>query len=386
MSEDRRRSPRQIAQPAIRAFVSLDAKGLLDRRTVRERRPHFSSGAHEQKGRPLKTLRSIVGLALALVSLCTAAWAGDLLPSWKNGQAKQAIVRFVTRVTTKGSRDFVPAAARIAAFDNDGTLWSEQPVYFQAYFVFDRIKTLAAEHPEWRREEPFASALRGDLRTALAGGEEALIKMVLATHSGMTTDQFNKLVNDWLDTARHPATGRPFTDMTYQPMLELLAYLRANGFKTYIVSGGGIEFLRVFSERLYGVPPEQVIGSSIKTKYELRDGRPLLIRLPQIDFINDKAGKPLGIWRHIGRRPIAAFGNSDGDFQMLEWTTAGKGARFGLLVHHDDADREYAYDRNSPIGRLARGLDEAAQRGWTLVSMKNDWRTVYRPVRERRRK
>lgn len=312
-----------------------------------------------------------------LMIACSVASATDPLPSWNDGQPKQAIVEFVTAVTTDGSPDFVPKADRIAVFDNDGTLWSERPVYFQAYFVFDRIKALADQHPQWRRQEPFASVLRGDLQAALAGGEEALIEMVLATHAGMTADDFGTLVANWLETARHPTSGRRFTDMAYQPMLELLAYLRANGFKTFIVSGGGIEFLRVFSQHLYGVPPEQVVGSSIKTKYELRDDHPVLVRLAEIDFINDKAGKPVGIWRHIGRRPIAAFGNSDGDFQMLEWTTAGKGPRFGLLVHHDDANREFAYDRNSSIGRLARGLDEAKQHGWTVVSMKSDWKTVY---------
>ena len=266
---------------------------------------------------------------------------------------------------------------RIAVFDNDGTLWSEQPMYFQAFFIFDRIKQLAPQHPEWKTKEPFASVLKGDVKSTLAGGEHALLELAMATHAGMTTEEFEKIVRDWITTAKHPKTGRLYTEMVYQPMLELLAYLRANGFKTFIVSGGGIEFMRPWTERVYGIPPEQVIGSSIKTKYEIRDGKPVLVRLPELNFIDDKAGKPVGINQHIGRRPIMAFGNSDGDFQMLEWTTSGPGPRFGLLVHHDDADREWAYDRQSSIGRLDRGLDEAADRGWTVVDMKKDWSNVY---------
>jgi phosphoglycolate phosphatase-like HAD superfamily hydrolase len=273
----------------------------------------------------------------------------------------------------------VPPAERIAVFDNDGALWSEQPMYFQAFFVFDRIRALAPQHPEWKGQEPFASVLKGDLGAALAGGEHALLEMVMATHSGLTTEEFEQAVREWLATARHPKTGRPFTEMVYQPMLELLAYLRANGFKTFIVSGGGIEFMRPWTERVYGIPPEQVVGSSGKLKYELRDGRPVIVKLPEIDFIDDKAGKPAGIQRHIGRRPILAFGNSDGDFEMLEWTTAGSGPRLGLILHHDDAEREVAYDRKSAVGRLDRGLDEATKRGWILVSMKDDWRAVYPP-------
>ena len=318
-------------------------------------------------------------LALAALGLLGAATvcAEDALPSWNEGTPKQAIVAFVEKVTRPGSPDFVPPAARLATFDNDGALWSEQPMYFQAFFIFDRIKALSPRHPEWKTKEPFASVLRGDVKTALDGGEHALLEMAMATHAGMTTTEFDKIVSDWITTAKHPRSGRLFTEMVYQPMLELLDYLRANGFKTYIVSGGGIEFMRPWTERVYGIPPEQVIGSSIKTKFELRDGRPVLVRLPEIDFVDDKAGKPVGIQAHIGRRPIAAFGNSDGDLQMLQWTAAGSGPRFCLYVHHTDAVREWAYDRKSSIGRLDKGLDEAQARGWTVVDMKQDWKIIY---------
>ena len=313
---------------------------------------------------------------LELVSSLTG-FASDPLPSWNETLAKEAIITFVEKVTSEGGVDFVPTAERIAVFDNDGTLWSEQPMYFQAFFIFDRIKALAPQHPEWKTQEPYASVLSGDAPAALAGGEHALVEMVMATHSGMTTEEFEKIATDWIDTAKHPKTGRHFTEMVYQPMLELLDYLRANGFKTYIVSGGGIEFMRPWTERVYGIPPEQVVGSSIKTKYELRDGKPVLTRLPELKFIDDKAGKPVGINQHIGRRPIMAFGNSDGDFQMLEWTTSGEGAREAFILHHDDAEREWAYDRESHIGRLDRGLDEGPSRGWTIVSIKKDWAVVY---------
>jgi len=316
--------------------------------------------------------------ALSLWWLAPAAIsASDPLPSWNDTLPKRAIVAFVERVTREGSPDFVPTSERIAVFDNDGCLWAEQPMYFQAFFIFDRIKALASQNPEWQTREPFASVLRGDAKAALAGGEHALLEMAMATHAGMTTAEFEKIVTDWITTAKHPVTGRLYTEMIYQPMLELLAYLRANGFKTFIVSGGGIEFMRPWTERVYGIPPEQVIGSSIKTKYEVRDGQPTMVRLPELNFIDDKDGKPVGIQQHIGRRPLMAFGNSDGDFQMLEWTTAGKGPRFGLLVHHDDADREWAYDRESHLGRLDRGLDEGPGRGWTIVSMKADWNTIF---------
>lgn len=314
-------------------------------------------------------------IALALL-LTTVLHAAEPLPSWNDTAARKAITGFVTKVTTEGP-DFVPPAERIAVFDNDGCLWAEQPMYFQAFYIFDRIKQLAPQHPEWKDKEPFASVLKGDLKAALAGGEKALLEMTMATHAGVTTEEFDKSVGDWLATAKHPTTGKPYTQMVYQPMLELLAHLRANGFKTFIVSGGGIDFLRVFAEKSYGVPPEQVVGSSIKAKYELRDGKPVIIKIPELNFIDDKAGKPVGIHQHIGRRPIFAAGNSDGDLQMLEWTTAGPGPRFAMLIHHDDAGREWAYDRDSHIGKLDKGLDEGPKRGWTIVSMKNDWNTIH---------
>jgi len=312
---------------------------------------------------------------LSLGSLANAQ--ADPLPSWNDTASRRAIVEFVGKVTQEGSPDYVPVPERIATFDNDGTLWAEQPMYFQAFFIVDRVKALAPQHPEWTTQEPFASVLKGDMKTALAGGEKALLEMVMATHAGMSTAEFEQIVKDWIATAQHPKTGRPFTEMIYQPMRELLAYLRANGFKTYIVSGGGIEFMRPWTEKVYGVPPEQVIGSSIKTKYEIRDGKPALVRLPEINFIDDKEGKPIAINQHIGRRPIAAFGNSDGDLQMLQWTTAGAGPRFALIVHHTDAEREWAYDRKSHIGQLDKALDEAQARGWMVVDMKRDWKTVF---------
>ncbi|MCP5544710.1 MAG: haloacid dehalogenase-like hydrolase [Akkermansiaceae bacterium] len=310
--------------------------------------------------------------------LATAmAAVADPLPSWNETPTKKAIVDFVEKVTTKGSPDYVVPAERIATFDNDGCLWSEQPMYFQAFYIFDRIKALAPEHPEWKDKEPFASVLKDDVKGALSGGEKALLEMAMATHAGLTDEEFRKVVGDWLATARHPKTGMPYDKMVFQPMLELLAYLRAEGFKTFIVSGGGIDFLRVFAEDTYGIPPEQVVGSSIGAKYELRDGKPVLVKIPDSLFIDDKEGKPVGIHQHIGRRPIFAAGNSDGDFQMLEWTTAGEGPRFGLLVHHTDAEREFAYDRDSHVGKLSRGLDEGPDRGWTIASMKRDWKTIY---------
>jgi haloacid dehalogenase-like hydrolase len=304
--------------------------------------------------------------------------SGDCsLPSWNDGAPRNSIIDFVTKVTKADGPDFVQPAERIAVFDNDGTLWAEQPMYFQLIFVLDRIKTLAPQQPDWKTQEPFASILKGDVKAAFAGGEKALGQLMMATHAGMTSEEFEKIVSDWIATAKHPKTGRLFTEMVYQPMLELLTCLRANGFKTFIVSGGGIEFMRPWSERVYGIPPEQVIGSSIKTKFDLRDGKPVLVRLPEINFIDDGPGKPVGIQMQIGRRPLAAFGNSDGDLQMLQWTAAGNGARFMGLVHHTDAEREWAYDRNSPIGRLEKALDEAQGRGWTVVDMKKDWKTIF---------
>jgi phosphoglycolate phosphatase-like HAD superfamily hydrolase len=324
-------------------------------------------------------MRNLLAKTLfALLLLANAAFAADPLPSWNDGQAKQSILKFVNKVTTAGSQDFVSPPERIATFDNDGTLWSEQPMYFQLIFALDRVRALAPQHPEWQTQEPFASLLKGDLKGVMAGGEKALLEIVMATHAGMTTEEFEKTVKDWLATARHPKTGKLYTEMVYQPMLELLTYLRANGFKTFIVSGGGIEFMRPWTEKVYGVPPEQVVGSSIKTKWEVRSGKPALVRLPEVNFIDDKTGKPVGINSHIGRRPIAAFGNSDGDQQMLEWTQAGNGARLMLLVHHDDARREWAYGPESKIGTFSDALmAEANQQGWTVVSMKNDWKKVF---------
>ncbi len=322
-------------------------------------------------------IKNILAAALAGALAFTSAHAADPLPSWNDGKAKQAIVAFVEKVTKEGSPDFVPVAERIATFDNDGTLWCEKPLPVQLYFALDRVKALAPQHPEWKDKEPFASVLKGDLKTAAAGGEHAIMELMMATHTGMTTMEFEKIVKDWIATAKHPTTGKRFLDMTYQPMLEVLAYLRANGFKNFVVSGGGIEFMRPWMEAAYGIPPEQVIGSSVKTKFEMRGGQPVIVRLPELNFNDDKGGKPVGINQHIGRRPIAAFGNSDGDLQMLQYTGAGSGVRFCLYVHHDDAEREWAYDRESHIGKLDKGLDEAKAKGWTVVSMKDDWSRIY---------
>jgi hypothetical protein len=324
-----------------------------------------------------------LGLCAALFLFTQARAQADPLPSWHEGPAKQSIVDFVKVTTDQTTPDYVPPEARIATFDNDGTLWTEQPLYAQLLFALDRVKVLAPQHPEWNNQEPFASLLKGDVKATLAGGTKAISEIVMATHAGMTTEEFARIVQDWLATAKHPKTGRPYTEMVYQPMLELLAYLRANGFKTFIVSGGGVEFMRPWTEKVYGIPPEQVIGSSIKTKFELRDGKPALVRLPELNFIDDKAGKPVGINEHIGRRPIAAFGNSDGDRQMLEYTKGGDGARFAMLVLHDDAQREVAYGPtnglpDSHIGTFTQSLsDEAKQQGWRVVSMKNDWKRVF---------
>jgi phosphoserine phosphatase len=323
----------------------------------------------------------IVPLA-ALIAL--AAFSTDLraeapLASWNYTAPKKALVAFVERVSKPGTPDFVPEAERIAVFDNDGTLWAEQPVYFQALFIVDRVRALAPQHPEWTTEEPFASAIKGDLRGLAASGEAGLMKLMAATHAGMTSEEFSAIVADWIGKARHPTTGKLYTDMTYRPMRELLDYLRANGFKTFIVSGGGIEFMRPWAERVYSIPPEQVVGSSIKTQFEMKEGKPVIQRLPEINFVDDKAGKPVGILQHIGRRPIAAFGNSDGDLPMLQWTCLAPGPRFCLFVHHTDAEREWAYDRESHVGRLDAGLDEAAARGWTVVDMKQDWARIFSP-------
>jgi phosphoserine phosphatase len=327
----------------------------------------------------LSSLAMLPVLSAALRSTSAVAQAQrDPLPSWNEGATKASILDFVARVTTQGGPFFVPAEQRIAPFDNDGTLWVEQPMYVQLAFALDRVKAMAPLHPEWKDKQPFKAVLEDDMKTLAESGERGLLELVLVTHAGMTTDEFAKIVSDWLATARHPRFKRPYTELVYQPMLELLAYLRANGFKTFIASGGGIEFMRPWTERIYGVPPEQVIGSSIKTRFEMKDGSPTLFRLPDINFIDDKAGKPIGINEHIGRRPIAAFGNSDGDLEMLQWTTLGaSGARFGLIVHHTDAVREYAYDRHSHFGRLDVALDAAAVNKWTVVDMKNDWKRIF---------
>jgi hypothetical protein len=322
-------------------------------------------------------LKTCAAVLLSGLLAATTAHAADVLPSWNDGKAKQAIIAFVEKVTKEGSADFVAPADRIATFDNDGTLWAEHPLYFQFLFAIDRVKVMATQHPEWATTEPFASLLKGDLKGALAGGEHALVSLVIATHANMTNEEFDKVVKDWITTAKHPTTGHLYTEMAYRPMLELLTYLRANSFKTFIVSGGGVEFMRAFAEKVYGVPPEQVIGSTGKQSFEMRDGKAVLVKLPAVDFVDDGVGKPIAIQKTIGKRPIAAFGNSDGDLPMLQWTCDGAGARFCLYVRHTDEVREWAYDRASSIGRLDKGLDEAAARGWTVVDMKADWKQVF---------
>jgi phosphoglycolate phosphatase-like HAD superfamily hydrolase len=319
----------------------------------------------------------IVGLFVGLVPQFALAQS-DPLPSWNDGAVKKSITDFVARVTAQGGADFVPVEQRIATFDNDGTLWCEQPVYFQVAFAFDRIKAMAPQHPEWKTTQPFKAILDKDMKALAASGEKGLLPIIAATHTGMTTDEFSREVVDWTATARHPRFNRPYIQLVYQPMLELLAYLRANGFKTFIVSGGGIEFMRPWTEKVYGIPPEQVVGSSGMVKFETgANGKPELMKLPKVEFIDDGPGKPVGINRFIGRRPIFAFGNSDGDLQMLQWTVAGEGARFAGIVHHTDAEREYAYDRQSKIGKLDKALDEATAKGWSVVDMKRDWKTVF---------
>lgn len=328
--------------------------------------------------------RSLLALALA-AGLCgspvhAAPATPDPLPSWNAGPAKSAILGFVDEVTRTGGAAYVKPPERIAVFDNDGTLWAEQPVYFELAFALDEIRRLAPRHPEWKDQEPYRSVLAGDLKGVMAGGEKALLQIVASTHAGMTTDQFSAAAAAWLATARHPTRKVPYAGLVYQPQLELLAYLRAKGFKTFIVSGGGVEFMRVFTERAYGVPPEQVIGSTGIVTFQLGpDGRPQLLKAPKVEFIDDGPGKPVGINRAIGRRPIFAFGNSDGDRQMLEYTMAGGGLRFAGLVHHTDAAREWAYDRGSKIGALDKALDEAQARNWTVVDMQRDWKTVFPP-------
>ena len=325
------------------------------------------------------TLLCLIGTLGVLITLAPvlAQQPADPLPSWNDGPAKQAILDFVKATTDQASPKFVPPAERIAVFDNDGTLWVEHPMYTQLAFALDRVKALAPKHPEWREKPPFKDVLDNNLPALAASGKRGLMELIMATHAGMTTQEFEKTVEDWLATARHPRFKRPYTELVYQPMLELLSYLRANGFKTFIVSGGGIEFMRPWTGKIYGVPPEQVVGSSIKTKYELQEGKPVIVRLPELDFIDDKAGKPVGINKFIGRRPLAAFGNSDGDLEMLQWTAAGPGERLMLLVHHTDAKREYAYDRQAHFGRLNKALDDARQQGWVVVDMQKDWQRIF---------
>jgi haloacid dehalogenase-like hydrolase len=326
---------------------------------------------------PRRVVICLIVLAFLGSSDRRAGAQADRLPSWNDGPTKSAVIRFVEKVATEGGPDYVPVFERIAVFDNDGTLWSEKPTYVQAAFALDRIKAQAAAHPEWRDRPVFKAALEGDMKAILAGSARDRLELLAASHAGMTTEEFEGIVREWMATAKHPRFGRPYTDLVYLPMLELLAYLRANGFKTYIVSGGGVEFMRPWAGKVYGIPPEQVIGSSIKVKYETREGLPILMRLPEVDFVDDHAGKPVGIHRAIGRRPIAAFGNSDGDYEMLRWTTSGAGPRLGLIVHHTDSSRESAYDRESPVGRLARALDDAPRNGWVVVDMKSDWKKVF---------
>ena len=323
---------------------------------------------------PYKTLLTVL---LFVAALSRSATAADPLPSWNDGPAKAAIIQFVDRVTREGSSDFVLPLERIATFDNDGTLWCEQPNYVQVVFAVERLKALAPQHPQWRDEEPYAAMLKANPELPLTGGLKAFEKLLMATHAGMSTADFERIVTDWLATARHPRFRRPYTACIYQPMVEVLTYFRAHGFKTFIVSGGGVEFMRPWTQQAYGIPSEQVVGSTIKTEFKLVDGQPVLMRLPDIDFIDDGPGKPVGIGKFIGRRPIAAFGNSDHDMPMLQWTTITDGPRLGMLVHHTDAQREYAYDRQSHVGQLDKGLDQAAARGWTLIDMRRDWRVIF---------
>ena len=325
----------------------------------------------------MKRIVWALSLILAIVMSGGTGQAAEPLPSWQDGNAKAASIEFVEQVTQEGGPQYVPSADRNAVFDNDGTLWSEKPVYFQLLFAIDRIKALAAKNPDWKDRQPFKAVLENDVEALAKSGKKGIAEIVMASHAGMSTEAFEKIATDWIATARHPKTGKPYTEMVFQPMQELLQDLRDHGFKTYIVSGGGIEFMRPWVEKVYGIPPEQVVGSKIKVEYKVVDGKPILLRLPELDFVDDKAGKPVGIHQHIGIRPIAAFGNSDGDFEMLEWVTSGARLRLGMLVHHDDAAREAAYDRDSHVGRLSRGLDEGPGRGWVITSMKNDWKCVF---------
>ncbi|MBK0326578.1 haloacid dehalogenase-like hydrolase, partial [Rhodobacteraceae bacterium F11138] len=318
------------------------------------------------------------GLAIAFVLALPALADDDPLPSWNEGDTKRAIIAFVRGVTDKDSDTYVGEDARIATFDNDGTLWIEQPMYTQLAFALDRVKEMADDHPEWKTTQPFQAVLEGDMKALGAAGEKGLLELVATTHAGMSTERFAEIASDWLAGAKHPKFDQPYTALVYQPMLELIEYLQDNDFETFIVSGGGIEFMRPWTEEVYGIPPQQVVGSSIATEFKMVDGKPALMRTDKIDFIDDKAGKPVGINAHIGHRPIAAFGNSDGDFEMLQYTTIGAdGLRLGAFVHHTDAEREYAYDRETHIGKLDKGLDAAAENGWLLIDMKTDWKTIF---------
>ena len=322
-------------------------------------------------------LASVSILMMALTACTTESSATNPLPSWKDSTSRNEIISYVSAVTDESGDDFVPSAERIAVFDNDGTLWSEQPIYFQIFFALDRIKDMAPDHPEWQAMEPFKSILAGDLDSALAGGTEAILAIVAATHGGITSAEFESLVTEWTNNAKHPTSGRRYTEMVYAPMLEVLDYLRANGFKTYIVSGGGIDFMRPWTQEVYGIPPEQVVGSSMKLEYEVRDGTPLLVRKPEVSFIDDGPGKPVGIQSHIGRRPVMAFGNSDGDHQMLQWADGSPHRSLSVIIHHTDDEREWAYDTPSSIGHLDKAMQEAKEKGWTVVDMKNDWSKIY---------
>jgi phosphoserine phosphatase len=331
-----------------------------------------------ENARATRRLTTTICLLLLLLAPCVVLAQSDPLPSWNDGVAKQSIASFIQTVTDRNSPQFVPVEQRIATFDNDGTLWAEQPFYFQLGFALDRVRALAPKHPEWKTRQPFKAVLDGDMKAVAASGQKGLMELLLATHTGMTTDEFTKSVVDWIGTAQHPRFKHPYTEVVYQPMVELLAHLRANGFKTYIVSGGTIEFMRPWTERVYGIPPEQVIGSTFVTTYKLgTDGKPMLLRQPKIDYVDDGPGKPVNIQKFIGRRPVLAFGNSDGDQPMLQWTAAGEGARFMGLVHHTDDVREWAYDRQSRIGRLDKALDEGKGRGWTIVDMRTDWKKIF---------
>lgn len=307
----------------------------------------------------------------------TTSFKIDPLPSWNEGKTRAAIIDYIKDVTNKESANFIPEIDRIATFDNDGNLWSEQPAYFQLFFAMDRVKELAKDHPEWQNKHPFKAVLENDMKTLIASGEKGIMELIMATHAGITTDEFELLVKNWLETAQHPRFNKPYNQLIYQPMLELLDYLRANDFKTFIVSGGGIEFMRPWVEEAYGIPKDQVVGSSIATEYDYNNGAPVIRRLSKIDFIDDKAGKPVGINKFIGRKPVFASGNSDGDLQMMQWTDSNPYKSFQLYLHHTDADREWAYDRESHIGQFNKGLDEALEKGWNIIDMKNDWKTIY---------